>query len=123
MFVRVQVIDELGEWINHTFKKYPVPNAEGRGNGFLAPKSQTYVGSPLTSETETDDTGITFVPRRHVEMLVAKPPSPSVNEVQILQEEIRVVEGKRVGGHTISEAELIRRRRMIDSHIHIVGTN
>ncbi|KAH9485132.1 Hormone-sensitive lipase [Psilocybe cubensis] len=98
------VIEELAEWIDHAFERYPATVTESRG-GLLAPKAQGGP-SPLTSETETEDTGITFVTRRHSESprRAATPPES-------------VGEGKRSTGQTISEAELMRRRRLLDSHI------
>jgi len=88
--------------------------------------------SPFVSETETDDTGITFVPKRASgspprRPLVDKAESSSsdgtlceTGDVK-LNLEVRGTPEKpgtpRQGGLTISESELMRRRRLLDSHI------
>lgn len=124
------VIEELAEWIDHAFDRYQPEakerNAE-RAQPPLAPKMQ--VTSPLTSETETDDTGITFVPRRQLEqgtmhrVITPIPESPPRSD-SMLEEtaEARVQTPEkpstpRQTGQTISESELMRRRRLLDAHI------
>lgn len=84
--------------------------------------------SPLVSETETDDTGITFVPKR----ASGSPPRRSLVEKAELSsssdgtlcEDVKLNLGTpekpgtpRQGGLTITESELMRRRRLLDSHI------
>ncbi|KAJ3497990.1 hypothetical protein NLJ89_g10278 [Agrocybe chaxingu] len=71
------VIEELAEWIDHAFDRYGggaggevrEKTYERASNATLVPPKgageEECGRSPLTSETETDDTGITFVARRH----------------------------------------------------------
>lgn len=124
--------------------------------------------SPLASETETDDPGIMFAPKRYHERLRSdgtagageragrntaqaaapgisneassgsdttltegeqKTESPAKNDgaaATVVLGEVAVVEatpdaqkptGQRQTGQTISETELMRRRRLLDSHI------
>ncbi|KAF8973116.1 Alpha/Beta hydrolase protein [Flammula alnicola] len=161
---------KLAEWIDHAFDRYqatildPKERTTDRAQiqTLLAPNptSQEINPSPLTSETETDDTGITFVPRRHQDggthrvvtppaVHVSPPPgkgdfsgseATAVNDQQdlfgvdrkIIQvkaatPELAMLSGAgtrtqtpstpRQAGQTISESELMRRRRLLDSHI------
>lgn len=141
----LQVIEELAEWIDHAFDRYRpiIPESKER-NGeraqtLLAPKATVMqaLASPLTSETETDDTGITFVPRRQPEQVAMHraitpiPESPPISDTTLeddRKEEAVGVVGTRVQtpeksstprqtGQTISESELMRRRRLLDAHI------
>ncbi|KAF9482153.1 alpha/beta-hydrolase [Pholiota conissans] len=131
------VIEELAEWIDHAFGKYDATIPEPRGDRVqVQAPSVTEGASPLTSETETDDTGITFVPRRQT---VSPPRGRSVSSSRSKKTEAgtttAVAAGGTVGGdrkspprvqtpstarqtgQTISESELMRRRRLLDSHI------
>ncbi|KDR75205.1 hypothetical protein GALMADRAFT_249170 [Galerina marginata CBS 339.88] len=116
------VIEELAEWIDHAFDRYPATVKE-RGSSeraavqtLLAPKCQTAGPSPLTSETETDDTGITFVAKRHqVQEVQRRSGSEDDERVQTPEKGTTV----RQTGQTISESELMRRRRLLDSHIFV----
>jgi hypothetical protein len=73
------VIDELAQWIDEAFEKHEPEAKDGRarhqrrtspgrstvnGNGHRKHRLSTVDPSPFTSETETDDAGITFVPKR-----------------------------------------------------------
>lgn len=142
-----QVIEELAEWIDHAFGRYDatIPDSRDRtsdraqGQTLQAPKVTINMhASPLTSETETDDTGITFVPRRQG----ASPPrarrtsasgkdSSSGSEATVEdavgadrkspapeQARVQTPSTPRQTGQTISESELMRRRRLLDSHIY-----
>ncbi|KAF9529187.1 Alpha/Beta hydrolase protein [Crepidotus variabilis] len=153
------VIEELGEWIVHAFDHYggAAPDSKERINERAAVSPavgapRTAYASPLTSETETDDTGITFVPKRPT--LSAAPSSPSrrpllfeknefsssgsdatlhespSSEIPLVGDGGKVLGEKgnisqtgtgsstpRQGGQIISESELMRRRRLLDSHI------
>ncbi|KAF8904470.1 Alpha/Beta hydrolase protein [Gymnopilus junonius] len=102
------VIEELAEWIDHAFGRYPatVPDPKEKGTGALAPKWPEGGRSPLTSETETDDTGITFVAKRH-------------HGEKSPERTGRTRTPDRPGRQTISEGELMRRRRLLDSHIFV----
>lgn len=126
----MQVIEELAEWIDHAFCAYEATVPDVRQKGALqAPKAPEMHASPLTSETETDDTGITFIPRRQA----ATPPHgrrTSFGGKAGGSDEERSGGGPGTGGEraaattpprqtgqTISESELMRRRRLLDAHI------
>ncbi|KAF9568032.1 alpha/beta-hydrolase [Agrocybe pediades] len=125
------VIEELAEWIDHAFSKYPACIPDGRERSavqtLLAPKCHDAGSSPLTSETETDDTCITFVPKRHQE--ITGRPSAERGESSVSEESESTVVGAgetktpekpsmpRQAGEKITESELMRRRRLLDSHI------
>lgn len=55
---RIKVIEELAEWIDKAFSK----NAENINN---IDKDVASLNPPASSETETDDTGITFIPKKY----------------------------------------------------------
>lgn len=149
----------MADWIDDAFNRY------GSHSGFQAttttdraasknlslPKSSTNtVGhSPLTSETETDDSGITFVPKRYHEqsrrgspeaspsgsaMFLSTKEDSSGSEATLVVNAIpwelqsKTEHGTRtqtpdkastprLTGQTISETELMRRRRLLDAHI------
>ncbi|KAF8813803.1 alpha/beta-hydrolase [Phlegmacium glaucopus] len=135
------VIEELAEWIDHAFERYQVPNGEPRnGNGNKRPATQALVppklghqaSSPLTSEAETDDTGITFIPKKHQEQgnhLIVVPcvgtcdsssdasdasSSKTVVATVVAQSGVvRTQTPEKGSTATISESELMRRRRLI----------
>ncbi|KAF8160802.1 Alpha/Beta hydrolase protein [Crassisporium funariophilum] len=166
------VIEELAEWIDHAFTiyqskssdaEYRASNRRSTGQTLMPPKlaHQPSFPSPLTSETETDDTGITFAPKRHQEPTthqvftpVAFVPqastmlgdvfgsdatllnSPTSAEGVLDDGQVVQVKGSgspqhaasriqtpdkgstpRQAGQTITETELMRRRRLLDSHI------
>lgn len=85
----------------HAFDEYggAAPDPRERINERVA------VPSPLTSETETEDSGITFVAKRGTG-------ARRGSDVSVVD-----MAAERQGGHTISESELMRRRRLLDSHI------
>jgi hypothetical protein len=137
-----QVIEELAEWIDHAFGRYDatIPDSRERtseraqGPTLQAPKVTISMNaSPLTSETETDDTGITFVPRRQgVSPPRARSTSSSGSEGTAGRKEedsdgksavpeqarMQTPSTPRQTGQTISESELMRRRRLLDVHIY-----
>ncbi|EKM80690.1 hypothetical protein AGABI1DRAFT_71161 [Agaricus bisporus var. burnettii JB137-S8] len=93
------VIDDLAEWMVGTFEKYrkmPVECDEGRA-----------------SETEASDSGIVVMSKRRG--------SSGSGEVSRGAGTPRGEEGQRQGsriaGHTITEMELVRRRRLQDAHL------
>lgn len=145
-----QVIEELAEWIDHAFGRYPAAatSAErrersterGTGQAHLAPSATEVDGpSPLTSETETEDVGITFVTKRQADSgRVTTPPSgfarvttppgkgdSSGSEGTVVVEDagngraqtVTPSTTPRLTGQTITESELMRRRRLLDAHI------
>lgn len=98
-----KVIEELAEWIDHTFERYTAAEGEHRnGNGTKRPAVPVLIAQS-TSETETDDTGITFVARRHAEQ--SDDGSDTKTVVMQMPEKGSTA--------TISESELMRRRRLI----------
>lgn len=127
------VVEELADWLDEAFEKYS-PEAE-RAMAERAPPST------LTSETETDDVGITFVPRRaaarrassidHEEGLVETPkpfglegvngsatPSLGPGTPRPHTPTQKSAAGPpRNTGQKITETELMRRRRMIDANV------
>ncbi|KAJ7647126.1 Alpha/Beta hydrolase protein [Roridomyces roridus] len=133
------VIEELAEWIDSAFERYGTPsNVPSRRWASPARKPiPTPKESLSASETETDDSGITFVPRRRspTQSVDGNRPSTPVR----LSETETVADGDgellvngharggsdtdaagqrpRLGGQMISETELMRRRRLLDSHI------
>ena len=122
----------MAEWIDLTFERYQ-PKGKGdehcrNGNGHkretLMPRKleRQASTSPLTSETETEDTGITFIPRK---TQVGSVGSCDCSSDGAFESEVSVksVVGQSVIGRThtpekgstatISESELMRRRRLI----------
>jgi len=120
------VSEELAEWIDLTFERYQ-PNTKAdehyhNGNGNRRPvvetlmprKLQRQVSSPLTSETETDDTGITFIPRKtQVGSVGSCDLSSDGSEVSVKSVVVRTHTPEKGSTATISESELMRRRRLI----------
>lgn len=135
------VIEELAEWIDDAFGRY--------GNAASSSDHEDRGGShekvPVTSETETDDTGITFVPKKYqspgvggsrtssfslhpssdegstdtlsiTSSATLLTPGPVEEEYDANAERQGAV-GTRPKGATITETELMRRRRLLDSHI------
>jgi hypothetical protein len=124
----------LAEWIDLTFERYQ-PKAEAdehchNGNGnkrqvvqtLMPRKLERQVSSPLTSETETDDTGITFIPRKTQVGSVGSCDCSSdgtlVSEVSVKgvvgqSGVVRTHTPEKGSTATISESELMRRRRLI----------
>ena len=128
------MIEELAEWIDLTFERYqPKAKADEQcrnGNGnkrhvaqtLMPRKLERQVSSPLTSETETDDTGITFIPRKTQVACVGSCDSSS-DATLVSDGSAKGVAAQSVVGRThtpekgstatISESELMRRRRLI----------
>lgn len=87
----------------------------------MPPKLEHQVSSPLTSETETDDTGITFIPRKQVPCVGSCDSSSDATLVSDVSVKTVVAQTGVVRTHTpekgstatISESELMRRRRLI----------
>lgn len=78
------------------------------------------MSSPLTSETETDDTGITFIPRKQVPCVGSCDSSSDATlvsdaGVKIVAQTgvVRTHTPEKGSTATISESELMRRRRLI----------
>ncbi|KIY74423.1 alpha/beta-hydrolase [Cylindrobasidium torrendii FP15055 ss-10] len=151
------VIHELAEWIDDAFVRFDAPTAAPKAK--LSPTRRSSIPtkkpgpSPYTTETETDDAGITFVPRKYqqkaaapisdarVPSLSERMSSPetasdstlhdSENNLDLLlgladgyelspndQDGYVKAAGPRQTGQTISEMELVRRRRLLDSHLN-----
>ena len=138
------VIEDLGDWIDEAFRRssaewqrkaeerQPLALTDNRTSS--PPSSSTSRSpSPLSSETETDSSVITFVPKKlrslsHAGGGTNNPVSGS-DETLREQKSGDVIEngGPLHGtpppswgtktGQTISETELMRRRRLLDSHI------
>jgi hypothetical protein len=170
LLISTQVIDDLAEWINVAFSK----NADAalddnRVSKFDAKQSSPQPpGTTTSSETETDDSGITFVPKRYQngsssacvddeprEVLTPSPKLmtpmmesdqnghtaspcnetegdsaiealgphesdyPSVMRTTPQPPATTKQTGPRQGGTQITETELMRRRRLLDSHIFV----
>ena len=123
-----QVIEELGEWIIHAFDRHGSPMPEVKIPPSAVGSEQP---SPFMSETETDDTGITFMPKRAggtspprptATVMTDKADSRSSSDGTLVETPRRVRTPEksgtpRLGKHIISESELMRRRRLLDSHI------
>ncbi|KAJ7772533.1 Alpha/Beta hydrolase protein [Mycena maculata] len=136
------VIEELAEWMDGAFERYG-----SRGGGasvLLGRRRESPARKPIpkdsfsASETETDDSGITFVPRRRsppesvrTSTSLSPPETTAGGDTETEAggpvEHTRVVSGvvsetdtagqRRPGGQTITETELMRRRRLLDAHI------
>lgn len=171
LLIPTQVIEELAEWINIAFNKDIDLVFDDDRDPRLATKRST--PKPLdiateSSETETDDSGITFVPKRYQngpsvyasdeprENNTPSPKSMTVSDqngypVSLWNENdehdglgcgieplvphegeypstMRTTpqppaapksNGPRQGGTQITETELMRRRRLLDSHIFV----
>ncbi|KAM6502030.1 Alpha/Beta hydrolase fold [Amanita muscaria] len=155
-----EVIEELGEWIDDAFSRFPSPIT---GNGHNMERNyltvmQSHAGSqgpsPLASETEADEPGITFIAKKYMDdsrrdsfdipsrsrrtVTPEGTRSSSGSDRTILEENVEASKGAKKGetaqeqglllegqkpatprqaGQTISETELMRRRRLLDSHI------
>ncbi|KAJ7188014.1 Alpha/Beta hydrolase protein [Mycena filopes] len=141
------VIEELAEWIDGAFERYgnasaPILPPNRRRESPAAPRKPVPQDSFSTSETETDDTGITFVPRKRSppESLNGgrrgsrgsssnnSPTETTPTEADSAEVSLgghgkmgsETTEGgprRAAGGQTITETELMRRRRLLDAHI------
>ncbi|KAJ7045745.1 Alpha/Beta hydrolase protein [Mycena alexandri] len=134
------VIEELAEWIDGAFERYssvstPILPPNRRRESPAPARKPVPEDSFSTSETETDDTGITFVPRRRSppESLNGGPrgsrgsfsqspteTTPEPDSVEVGHSRIgSETEGgqRRPAGLAITETELMRRRRLLDAHI------
>ncbi|KAF5370750.1 hypothetical protein D9758_001917 [Tetrapyrgos nigripes] len=155
----IAVIEDLADWIDYAFAKYggkfteePSDSKSRRGLSPAGRPSRT--PSPFTSGNETDDFGITFVPKKPHS--AGRTPSGSVASERERTDSLSVTvdptrgsragpgegaiaerfdagsielddevfeglkpsaSGLRQGGQKISEEELMRRRRLLDSHI------
>lgn len=105
------MIEELAEWIDLAFERKG--NADEHCGSkrpvvqtLMPPKLERQGSSPLTSETETDDTGITFIARKQVG-------SESESSVVVKSGVVRTHTPEKGSTATISESELMRRRRLI----------
>lgn len=168
--ISTQVIDELAEWIDVAFSKNSDAALNNNPDFWLDAKksSPQPPGTTTSSETETDDSGITFVPKKYQsgsstacvddgprEVITSSPKSmtgriesdqnghmaspwnetgkDSEFEAPGPQESdyppaMRTTPqppatpkqtGPRQGGTQITETELMRRRRLLDSHIFV----
>ncbi|KAF9454042.1 alpha/beta-hydrolase [Macrolepiota fuliginosa MF-IS2] len=97
------VIDDLAEWIDSTFRKYRD----------LPVQCDLRLDDGMVSEGASDS-GITVVSKRRESSgsegvgKKSNNGSPQLDEVQ---------KQSRIAGHTITEMELVRRRRLQDSHL------
>ncbi|KAF8919831.1 Alpha/Beta hydrolase protein [Mucidula mucida] len=170
----VTVIEELAEWMDDAFSRFLEPGHQrspsnkpstlpnSRQNSGPAVQKSKPQPSPYTTETETDDGGITFVPKRYQKTSPTSsgddkagstarnsPISDGVAHVQPTessetgqhdsdpdyslgvmlglidgyevpsnQADGQKPSGPRQTGITISETELMRRRRLLDSHLN-----
>ena len=117
------MIEELAEWIDLAFERYHGKGDERNGNvvqTLMPRKLERQVSSPLTSETETEDTGITFIPRKtQVGSCDSSSEGTLVSDVSV--KSVAAVQSGVARTHTpekgstatISESELMRRRRLI----------
>lgn len=156
-----QVIEELGDWISDAFLRHTGKNSADdkvltTEKPASSPRRTAFnnkqPSSPITSETETDDFGITFVVKK--DKRTSSPGRGSIDErsestvvdlhglggeaddkkkadtEEVVKKDMSESDGKeygpveagkingsRHGGQTISESELMRRRRLLDSHI------
>lgn len=94
------MIDELAEWIENTFTKY---HGMSSANG-LVPG-----GIP---RGKVSDPAIMFVSKRQES-------SGSESPTQIISRGVGMLRGEssRIAGQIITEKELVRRRRLQDSHL------
>ncbi|KAJ7838698.1 Alpha/Beta hydrolase protein [Mycena leptocephala] len=128
------VIEELAEWIDGAFERYGTrtPHPHGTRRRDSPARKPIPQDSFSTSETETDDSGITFVPRRRTsppESINGGGPGTTPTNRSPTETSGEDVEGghnrvvsetdtkPRPGGQTITETELMRRRRLLDAHI------
>ncbi|KAJ3803273.1 Alpha/Beta hydrolase protein [Lentinula aff. detonsa] len=157
------VIEDLGEWIDDAFLRYGKENGEDKVPtaelGVAKPASPRRVSKSisnkrtlnlLTSETENDDSGITFMAKKdkrtssndmgmidigseRTDSTKVDPTRPAEANTKTDAEEEKTAErddevepsnvegikasSSRQGGQIISESELMRRRRLLDSHI------
>jgi len=137
------VIEELAEWIDAAFCRN-VKQAAHEGASCLKIKRTTKTHSP-SSETETDDTGITFVPKKYQNgtsptRRISGPgsnldgsDSEGANDRILIAsqklardvvgnegrrgDETPKGSGSRQAGTPITETELMRKRRLLDYHI------
>jgi hypothetical protein len=96
------VIDDLAEWMVSTFQKYrkmPAECDEG------------------VSETEASDTGITFVSKRKGSSGSDGAGQRGNGRAGTPRGEEDQKQASRIAGHTITEMELVRRRRLQDAHL------
>lgn len=115
----MSVVEELADWLNEAFEKY------SRGE-----QAAPLAASAVTSET--DDMGITFTPRRSVSQDTdgrseeSPPRDVSPEGVRPLPVEVPLLRPltplqksitARQTGQKITETELMRRRRLVDSNI------
>lgn len=136
------VIDDIADWMDEAFVKAQHPASsdalDSNSNSTSMQTKKVRVVSPGTSETETDDPGLSFVPRKY------RTPSTSLSEdTHRIQSEssdtlrgseahtsklstdiddhnaLTTTKGKstKQTGHIITEEELMNRRRMLDAHI------
>jgi len=130
------VIEELAEWIDAAFERYCVSTTSlpvNRRRDSPARKP-TPKDSLSASETETDDSGITFVPKRRSPpqslnggLMTATDmslPETAVDDMngkvghhRVVGESDAAGQRSRPGGQAITETELIQRRRLLDAHI------
>ncbi|KAJ7703015.1 Alpha/Beta hydrolase protein [Mycena rosella] len=125
------VIEELAEWIDGAFERCSTTSGSGPRRE-SPPRKPVPKDSLSTSETETDDSGITFVPKRRSppESLNGGRRTPTdhsptevgntdvdVGHNRTVSEADAAGQRARAGGQTISETELMRRRRLLDAHI------
>ncbi|KAJ6625455.1 hormone-sensitive lipase [Mycena sp. CBHHK59/15] len=127
------VIEELAEWIDDAFERYGVsaPLTRRRDSPARRPIPKDSLSA---SETETDDSGITFVPRKRsppqsVNGEARTPRTGSPTETAAAETDVDVGHTRvgsadadaghraRAGGQTITETELMRRRRLLNAQI------
>ncbi|KAJ7178358.1 Alpha/Beta hydrolase protein [Mycena crocata] len=126
------VIEELAEWINAAFERYSVssvPSISQNRRRDSPARKPIPKDSFSASETETDDSGITFVPKRRTSPPDSlnggrqTPTTRSPTETVVGDPDVETKETDatgqrpRPGGQTLTEAELMRRRRLLDAHI------
>ena len=113
------MIEELAEWIDLAFERKGDADEHCRSKRpvvetLMPPRLERQGSSPLTSETETDDTGITFIARKQVGSCDSSCDGTLVSESSVVKSGVvRTHTPEKGSTATISESELMRRRRLI----------
>lgn len=137
------MIDDLADWMDDSFRKVANLDRETRRtphvvakrarglspspNRAMDPGRTVTCPSPFTSGTETDDSGITFVPRKYQDRS-SRTGSFDYDSDETAhrtegdgrastEEGHSKAETPKKVGETITETELMRRRRLLDAHI------
>lgn len=104
------MIDDLAGWMDGTFKKYRNMPVHAFA---LGPKDD------MVSETDASDSGIMFVPKRRESSGSDSSGTKCCNGngTPRVEDGYKQAGASRITGHTITEMELVRRRRLQDAHL------